>query len=245
VVGHDESNDDDVQAVEATHGHWSWSDWTAWAPGDAPASNALLADPVEGRGTFAPVTWTQLETVHDPLKLVYDDGITSGTTDIAGATWAQVAPGSGWTKVDTRWRDRIEPADSWTQYYNGTEPGSANAEGAAWVTYQPTGDPAWVEFNNRVVTDSTVVTYYAWTDGVECAVVPPPPAPPVDVCSNLPGNQSEMPDRYTASDGICTTPVAREPVVIEQVLGAGPLPETPATTAPPATAVVAEASFAG
>lgn len=40
-----------------------------------------------------------------------------------------------------------------------------------------------------------------------------PPPPPVDVCPNLDGNQADVPEGYTLSEGVCNLDVVEEPPV--------------------------------
>lgn len=164
---------------------WEWQFSEVIFDDATPPSDSY---PLPEGGLYAPNGWAKIvnkTNIISPAVPAWDEtfyfnGQPGGSTNPADAVAVSYAPSGDWeTYGDPIWDPA--PVDAYTIWYTGEGDGSTNAEDAAWVDYTPTGE--WALTDTRTIVDEEAVpavpagpdsvVYYAYSDGLECAVIPP------------------------------------------------------------------------
>lgn len=213
-----------IPAQPAQKEEWQWQ-YSDVIIDDATPPSADL--PLPEGGLRAPNGWSRNgnRTVIDVpavaawSETIYYTGEPDGTTDPDMAAWVSEAPAGDWTQGDEVTYEPA-PVEGYTEYYvEGGEP-SLDIDDASWVSGEaPEG---FTVFESQTIIDEPatdpVVTYYAWSDGVECNVPGPaepepeapqtPEVPPVEQSPGVPSVEPTPDAPPVEEDANPTVPVA-------------------------------------
>lgn len=189
-----------------------------YAVGNPPApSDFMPADAVEV-GPWVRTGVGAIIVIDQPFKaptieIRWYDGTPDGTLDKSEATWEpnNPGPGDGWA-ANSLIKYIPENQAAYPEYYSGNGGTSTNPADATWNQHPPANGP-WTVIDTRTVTEREatpeVVTYYAWSDNLQCEEEPPTttnPLPDVGGIDDEPTPPVSVPETETETPLPAPTP---------------------------------------